>query len=328
MLALLLVGVGAATAAQRARAGDGVINGCVHKKTGVLRVASTCLKAERAISWNQKGPAGEAGAPGAPGADGARGAPGPRGVPGPAGTVGSIDELDGTPCRDGDGVLSVEYAGTAVELTCDLLTVSVTKQGSTLPEITGDPVGLTCPAGTATCSTGRMEDGDETTLRAHLPDLWVSLLSDDGALTSPDARPGWTGCTPIWTDPAVPSCRATSPSSVEVDFAPVRQHFRSQVLAKVGAREAQVEACAADFVGILPDPQVPCRGGFRGVANDFGSPGGEFVQSVTVGAFGVITVDAGGIAGYYVRTPVWHADTETFTWTTSGRCADADVDLC
>jgi hypothetical protein len=83
---------------------DGVFHGCVNRKSGALRVVGggacrTLVKrhgkvvfaGERAISWNQRGPAGPqgvVGATGAAGATGSTGAVGPQGVPGP--TFGSV----------------------------------------------------------------------------------------------------------------------------------------------------------------------------------------------------------------------------------------------
>lgn len=53
------------------------ISGCVHKKTGALRLDEECLKSERKIRWN------------AYGIQGLEGAPGPVGEPGPQGKPGS-----------------------------------------------------------------------------------------------------------------------------------------------------------------------------------------------------------------------------------------------
>lgn len=58
------------------------IQGCVSKKTGVLRVAKRCKRRERAIAFNKQG------SPGPAGAVGARGAPGPAGPVGPGGAAG------------------------------------------------------------------------------------------------------------------------------------------------------------------------------------------------------------------------------------------------
>lgn len=85
---------------------DGTINGCYQQQNGQLRVVAageTCRASELALSWAQKGPAGEAGArgeqgppgpqgdrglQGPAGADGERGEKGERGDPGPTGPQG------------------------------------------------------------------------------------------------------------------------------------------------------------------------------------------------------------------------------------------------
>ncbi len=52
-------GAGAAIAATAAS--SGTVHACVNKKTGALYVASRCSSTERALSFNQRGPAGPAG---------------------------------------------------------------------------------------------------------------------------------------------------------------------------------------------------------------------------------------------------------------------------
>lgn len=106
-------------------------HGCVHRTTGLLRVidpsqGESCRPNERAISFNETGPAGP---PGLPGLKGDTGAPGPQGVkgdtgatgpqgpqgdtgprgpqgePGAAGPAGvtSLQSLSGTTCTRADG---------------------------------------------------------------------------------------------------------------------------------------------------------------------------------------------------------------------------------
>jgi hypothetical protein len=83
-IAAACAGAGIATAASGGTSSD-VINGCVRKADGVLRVlpaakagkkSPRCGKRETAISWNKQGPAGAAGAAG------------------PAGSAASSDTLD------------------------------------------------------------------------------------------------------------------------------------------------------------------------------------------------------------------------------------------
>ena len=65
-----------------ASSGGGAISACASRRTGTLRIATTCRRGERAVSWNQQGPTGP------PGSAGPAGSPGPVGSPGPAGPPG------------------------------------------------------------------------------------------------------------------------------------------------------------------------------------------------------------------------------------------------
>jgi collagen type I/II/III/V/XI/XXIV/XXVII alpha len=144
----LALAAGAALAAQQAadRTATGVINACVKKHGGRLRVVdgrAACRRDENALSWNQQGatgahgsfgpagpagPPGPAGSPGARGADGARGASGgqgPRGatgLQGPAGRgVTALEDLNGAACHAGAaaGTIAVSYSTAGVAtLTC------------------------------------------------------------------------------------------------------------------------------------------------------------------------------------------------------------------
>jgi len=73
---------------------DNVINACVNKRTGVVRIVTQpgqCKRAENPLSWNQTGPPGEqgpAGPPGPKGEQGSVGPAGPQGDPGPPGVTG------------------------------------------------------------------------------------------------------------------------------------------------------------------------------------------------------------------------------------------------
>lgn len=59
---VILAAGGATAALASIPSSNGVIHGC-YSSTGALRVvnATTCPKAEKSLSWNQKGPAGPAG---------------------------------------------------------------------------------------------------------------------------------------------------------------------------------------------------------------------------------------------------------------------------
>jgi hypothetical protein len=66
-----------------------VIHGCyLQPGQGVLRIATKCRKGEKAISWDNTGPAGAAGAQGPAGPQGPQGAQGATGATGAAGAAG------------------------------------------------------------------------------------------------------------------------------------------------------------------------------------------------------------------------------------------------
>jgi hypothetical protein len=74
-----------------AAAGGGAISACASHRTRTLRLGTNCRRGERAVSWNQRGPAGppgSAGPPGPTGPPGSAGSLGPVGPPGPAGAPG------------------------------------------------------------------------------------------------------------------------------------------------------------------------------------------------------------------------------------------------
>lgn len=76
-------------------AADGSINGCYKQQNGQLRVVPSgeaCEPSELALSWAQKGPAGETGARGEQGPVGPQGERGPQGEVGPRGETGARGE--------------------------------------------------------------------------------------------------------------------------------------------------------------------------------------------------------------------------------------------
>src|SRR5919201_5743136 len=90
----LVLAAGAALAAERspARKANGVINACVKKAGGRVRIvrrAGQCRRKERALSWNIEGPAGGRGASGPARAAGAPGRAGPAGAGGAPGAGGA-----------------------------------------------------------------------------------------------------------------------------------------------------------------------------------------------------------------------------------------------
>jgi hypothetical protein len=109
---------GATVAATQIPDGNGVIHGCRKVDGGALRVvarAAACRSGEKALPWNQQGPAGPAGptgpaGPAGPkGATGAQGPAGPQGPPGPS--LASFDSLAGIACTNAGqaGTISLAY---------------------------------------------------------------------------------------------------------------------------------------------------------------------------------------------------------------------------
>jgi lamin tail-like protein/collagen triple helix repeat protein len=130
---VLVAGVAFAAQPGAVRPTSAVINACVKKKTGSVRVvaaSSPCKKGESALAWNRQGPAGlrgsngsngtpgpagPAGAAGVKGDAGSRGATGPPGPAGPKGDAGpalpSLEALNGVGCHLGGspGTASLTY---------------------------------------------------------------------------------------------------------------------------------------------------------------------------------------------------------------------------
>jgi hypothetical protein len=73
-----------------------VISACVDSKSGALRIATSCIKGESPLSWNQTGIQGPQGIPGPQGPVGATGAAGPAGPIGATGTAGPIGPIGAT----------------------------------------------------------------------------------------------------------------------------------------------------------------------------------------------------------------------------------------
>ena len=104
---------------------DGLIHGCYDSQSGLLRLVDTttgqpkgCIKTEKAVSWNQQGPAGPAGpaGPSGPaGPDGETGATGEAGPTGPAGPAGTSKGY----------AKGVEYADVPQSVSTDVATLSL-----------------------------------------------------------------------------------------------------------------------------------------------------------------------------------------------------------
>jgi hypothetical protein len=122
---------GAIAVAQSGGSSSAVVNGCVAKKSGQLRVLAKgktkCKSGESALSWNKQGPAGAAGAAGASGAAGTQGERGPAGTAGAAGARGPAG-ADGAPGADGaDGATGPQGPGTTEANAFDFSTGSNTR---------------------------------------------------------------------------------------------------------------------------------------------------------------------------------------------------------
>ena len=83
-IGLLSAAVGVGLAATR----SGTIHACANKKSGVLRLATHCMRAEERVSWSITGPRGAQGLRGAQGAQGAQGSQGQQGQQGTQGPPG------------------------------------------------------------------------------------------------------------------------------------------------------------------------------------------------------------------------------------------------
>ncbi|MDX6505392.1 MAG: trimeric autotransporter adhesin [Gaiellaceae bacterium] len=148
---VLVAGVALAAQPNGRRPSNAVINACVKKKTGQVRVVAagaSCRRGESPLTWNAQGPvgargasgiagatgpagpAGPAGATGQKGDSGARGATGPAGAAGPAGPQGaagpqgpagpslpSLESLNGIGCHlagaAGTATLTYDASGVA-----------------------------------------------------------------------------------------------------------------------------------------------------------------------------------------------------------------------
>jgi hypothetical protein len=94
-LALVFAMSGGAIAASGGFSSGGKLQACVNGEGGLrlLKAGKHCARGQKAVAWNQDGPAGApgakgaAGAPGAPGAAGAQGGEGQKGLNGESASV-------------------------------------------------------------------------------------------------------------------------------------------------------------------------------------------------------------------------------------------------
>ena len=112
----LVAGVALAAQPSGRRPSSAVINACVKKKDGRVRIvsaAATCRHNEQALSWNAQGQ---------PGPAGPAGRAGPTGAQGPAGSgISSLESLNGLGCNAGGhaGTVALTYdAGGVATITC------------------------------------------------------------------------------------------------------------------------------------------------------------------------------------------------------------------
>jgi hypothetical protein len=146
---VLVAGVALAAQPGGRRPNNAVINACVKKKDGRVRIVApnaSCRRNELPLAWNAQGPAGPAGAAGKAGATGpagpagaagptgAKGDAGPRGPSGAAGPAGpagpqgppgaglsSLESLNGLSCHAGaqNGTVALSYDASGVAtITC------------------------------------------------------------------------------------------------------------------------------------------------------------------------------------------------------------------
>ena len=107
-LALLVCGVSGYAIAQSGQTPK-PMKGCASKKGGALRLAKTCRKGERRVTWAKRGPAGPTGSQGP---SGPSGPPGPAGAAGAAGAAGSPGATGVSGTSTGETFFATANAGT------------------------------------------------------------------------------------------------------------------------------------------------------------------------------------------------------------------------
>jgi hypothetical protein len=178
-----LCGVGA-TVAFGVASSPGVINGCVNKKTQVLRIvksASACKSGETPISWNAQGPQGSQGATGPQGPAGAvgqTGPTGPQGVQGPPGQSADTCDLEN---RIHDVIPDFERSDSCTEgQHCD--------DGNSATA--GDTMHNGVCAGTPLPDGSPCDDGNASTTNDHVVSgacVGDPVLCDDGDIGTQDS---------------------------------------------------------------------------------------------------------------------------------------------
>src|SRR5882757_9522204 len=117
-LVLVVGGFGAGVAVASIPDSSGTIHGCYNTITGALRVVDdkSCNALEKAITWDQQGPAGLPGPQGAQGAQGAQGPQGPAGAGAPVphqAVIGTLQIVnDKGDLGDAMDVVGTDFAAT------------------------------------------------------------------------------------------------------------------------------------------------------------------------------------------------------------------------
>jgi hypothetical protein len=166
VLATVIAGGGMAFAASSTAK---TIKACASKKTGALRLASTCKKTEKKVTWSVTGPEGAKGARGVPGGTGVRGVTGPRGAKGARGVPSGTGPSDAYEATD-PGVHTI------TTLSYETLTVTV-PAGSYDISATGDELNFdgSHPGGMQVI----LYHGTEV-VGNYLNDVWVTAPADGG----------------------------------------------------------------------------------------------------------------------------------------------------
>jgi hypothetical protein len=202
VFAACLLAVGAGWAIAASTTSTATIRACASKSNGALRLAATCKRSERRVSWNTVGPRGRRGLQGiqgakgdtgATGAAGAAGAPGAQGLPGTARAYGRVDPIGGLtrsknvagvthPFGGAGGVYCIQLAAsidasqTGLVATLDFSgDVTDTGPNAFASWVEWDTDAPDCPAGqlqvdtfTRTVSTTGSADGDVRTIDNEL----------------------------------------------------------------------------------------------------------------------------------------------------------------
>jgi hypothetical protein len=146
-----------------------VINGCMQKNNGQLRIADSCHPDEQTISWNA------AGAKGDPGPAGLQGPPGPAGPAGKDGADGK-NGVDGTNGVDGKDGVAGKDGTNGVSVTSNAL-------GKGDPNCPNGGAAFTAVDGTTFACNGK--DGVDGT-NGNGPAAYTAHLATPGGTTSFD----------------------------------------------------------------------------------------------------------------------------------------------